>query len=103
MTKLRIKISENCSGKLRNENSIPQLKEKLYLVEDIKLDGDAPKQFIRAYIFEKDSGVRKKNPDTWSPYIAKTAKKWYPHEFVIEFMINRVGEEMCQRMIVSVA
>ncbi len=94
MTKLRVEISENCSGKIRNENAIPLLKEKLYLIEDIKLDGAAPKQFIRAYFFEKDSKVRKNNQNTWSRYIAKSAEKWYPHESIIEFMINRIGEEM---------
>ncbi|MGN6637687.1 MAG: HipA domain-containing protein [Mucilaginibacter sp.] len=34
------------------------------------------------------------NPKTWIPFIAKTAEKWYPHESVIEYMINRVGETL---------
>jgi hypothetical protein len=94
MTKLRIEISENCSGNIENERLIKELKEKNYYVLDIKLDGDAPKQFIKAYFYEEDSGIRKNNPKTWFPYIAKAAEKWYPHESVIEFMINRIGEEM---------
>ncbi|MHB8260769.1 MAG: hypothetical protein ACYDEC_10895, partial [Bacteroidia bacterium] len=92
--KLRIETSINCSGTLLNEWSIPELKEKDYNIIDQELDGDAPKQFIKAYFYEEDSGVRKKNPKSWFSYIAKTAEKWYPHESVIEYMINRIGQEM---------
>lgn len=70
------------------------MKEKHYIVENIPLDGDAPKQFIRLYKFIPDSGIHKKNPKTWIPYIAKTAEKWYPHESVIEYMINCIGQEL---------
>lgn len=84
----------HCSGLLLNEDSIPVLKEKHYIVEDITLDGDAPKQFIRVYKYIPDSGIHKKNPKTWIPYIAKTAEKWYPHESVIEYMINRIGQDL---------
>jgi len=65
---------------------------------DYALDGDAPKQFIQAYFFEENSGVRKANPKTWHKYIAKTAEKWYPHESVIEYMLNRIGETMGLKM-----
>lgn len=89
---LRIETSLFCSGKLFNEQKIPLLKEINYIVKDYGLDGDAPKQFIKAYFFKEDSSVRKANPNSWFSYIAKTAEKWYPHESVIEFMINRIGE-----------
>jgi len=89
---LRIETSLNCSGKLFNEHIIPLLKETNYIVKNYDLDGDAPKQFIKAYFFKEDSGVKKINPNSWFPYIAKTAEKWYPHESVIEFMINRIGQ-----------
>ena len=75
-----------------NEDIIPIIKEKNYLVKNIPLDGDAPKQFIHLYNYIPDSGIHKKNPKTWIPYIAKTAEKWYPHESVIEYMINRIGQ-----------
>lgn len=89
---LRKEQSKFNSGKLLKGLPIPLLKEEHYIVKNYKLDGDAPKQFIRAYFFEPDSGVRKSSPDSWFPYIAKTAEKWYPHESVVEFMINRIGQ-----------
>ncbi len=92
--KLRVEISINSSGILQNEKLIHTLKEKNYCIIDQSLDGDAPKQFIKAYIFKEQSGVRRKNVNSWFSYIAKTAEKWYPHESVIEYMINRIGQEM---------
>jgi hypothetical protein len=91
---LRKEVSKNSSGKLLKVSMIPLLKEKDYTVKNYKLDGDAPKQFIKAYFFEEGSTVRKSSPASWIPYIAKTAEKWYPHESVIEYMINRIGEEL---------
>ena len=79
---------------MRNEGKIETLKEKDYYVKGWQLDGDAPKQFIKVYSYEKDSGIRRKNLNTWSPFIAKSAEKWYPHESVIEYMINRIGQEI---------
>lgn len=89
---LRIERSINCSGKLFNKKSIHLIKEKEYIVKNYKLDGDAPKQFIKAYFYQEGSTVRKASSSSWIPYIAKTAEKWYPHESVIEFMINRIGQ-----------
>jgi HipA-like C-terminal domain len=89
---LRNEKSKYNSGKLLKGVPITVLKEQHYIVKNYKLDGDAPKQFIRAYFFEPDSGVRKASPASWFPYIAKTAEKWYPHESVVEFMINRMGQ-----------
>ena len=79
---------------LLNEGKIPLLLPKHYIVDNIPLDGDAPKQFIRIYQFTKNSGIKRVNSKTWIPYIAKTAEKWYPHESVIEYMINRIGQEL---------
>ena len=92
--KLRVEESLHCSGKILNENFIPSLKEKDYIVKNYSLDGDSPKKFIRAYFFTPDSATRRNSRDSWTPYIAKTAEKWYPHESVIEYMINRIGEVM---------
>ena len=77
-----------------NGKSIEAIKNKHYFVESFPLDGDAPKQFIKLYSFEEDSGIRRRNFKTWVAYIAKTAEKWYPHESVIEYMINRVGQTL---------
>jgi len=95
---LRIENSINCSGKLLNEQNILLLKEQNYFIKNYDLDGDAPKQFIKAYFYEEDSGVKKASSSSWFPYIAKTAEKWYPHESVIEFMINRIGQVLNLRM-----
>ena len=91
---LRVEISKNSSGKLLNKSLITLLKEENYIVKNYKLDGDAPKQFIKAYFYEENSGVKKSSSGSWFSYIAKTAEKWYPHESVIEFMINRIGQEL---------
>jgi len=93
-TKLRIESSINSSGTLLNDKLIPELKENNYYIIDQELDGDAPKQFIKAYFYKEESGIRKNNVKSWFSFIAKTAEKWYPHESVIECMINRIGQEM---------
>ena len=89
---LRIERSISFSGKLLDQHLIPLLKEKDYVVKNYRLDGNAPKQFIKAYFYLEKSGVKKLSSKSWIPYIAKTAEKWYPHESVIEYMINRIGQ-----------
>lgn len=85
----------NNSGVILNEKTlIRELRNEDYYIKNYKLDGDAPKQFIKAYFFEKDSGVKKEQSKSWFPFIAKTAEKWYPIESVIEYMINRIGQEL---------
>lgn len=91
---LRIEKSIHCSGKIKNRSQIPILKEDEYLIKDFDLDGDAPKQFIKAYFYCSDSNIRRSSSNSWAPYIAKTAEKWYPHESIIEYMINRIGQEL---------
>ncbi len=93
-TKIRKETFINTSGKLLNLKSIKVLKEKNYYVKPHSLDGDAPKSFIKAYIYNKRNNFRKKNLKSWNAFIAKSAEKWYPHESVIEYMINRIGQEM---------
>jgi len=92
--KLRIESSLNYSGELLNNNKIEKFCEKDYNIRKLNLDGDAPKQFIKVCYFQADCGVRKKWPNSWYPYIAKTAEKWYPHESVIEYLINRIGQTL---------
>ncbi|MEZ5029855.1 MAG: hypothetical protein R2787_00500 [Saprospiraceae bacterium] len=97
-TKLRRERSEGNSGVILNEQSIPHLKEGHYYVQPIDLDGDAPKQFVSAYFFTPNSTIRKSRPHTWERFIAKSAEKWYPHESVLEFLINRIGQTLGLRM-----
>lgn len=94
---LRIEKSLHYSGQL-NDKLIPTLREKDYCVVDIALDGDAPKEFIKVYQYAPDSGIKRNKPNTWVPYIAKTGEKWYPHESVVEYMINRIGQVLGLRM-----
>lgn len=68
---------------------IDKLPKRHTLILDLTVSGDAPKDFIRAY--EPGKTVRKSNPKTWTPYIAKCAKKWYPNESITEYLLNRLG------------
>ena len=88
----------NSSGLLRNESKIKVLKERDYKVEDLPLDGDAPKQFIKVYNYVEGGKIRRNNSKTWNSYIAKTAEKWYPHESIIEYMINKIGDVLGIKM-----
>lgn len=93
-SKLRVEKSINNSGTILNQSKIKTLKESHYYVKNYDLDGDAPKEFIKVYYYESKSGVIKNKPKSWFPYIAKSAEKWYPHESIIEFIINQLGEEL---------
>lgn len=93
-SKLLKEVSENNSGEIFSTSKIQLLKEKDYYIMDIELDGDAPKSFIKAYFYEKNSGVKRRNLKTWTAFIAKSAEKWYPHESFTEYMINRIGIEL---------
>jgi hypothetical protein len=97
-TKLRVEKSRNCSGLIWNSSKIKILKEKDYYVIPQTLDGDAPKEFIGAYIFSKGNNFYKKNKNSWCKYIAKTAEKWYPIESVTEYLINKMGDVLGLKM-----
>jgi len=58
----------------------------------ITVDGDAPKNFIYVYSFERNSAIRRNNHKSWPKYIAKVGHKWYPLESINEFLFNRIGE-----------
>ncbi len=93
-TGLRVETSKNISGVVLNTSQILLLEEKNYFVKDFKLDGDAPKQFIKAYFHRDDLCVKRTLPNSWCSYIAKTAEKWYPVESVTEYMMNRIGQTL---------
>lgn len=96
--RLRSEVSANRSGRLVDVQAIPVLREWDYYVTDQRLDGDAPKQLIKVYQHTPNGSVRRDRPKTWIPYIAKSAQKWYPHESVIEYFINRAGQELGLKM-----
>lgn len=89
--RLKQEISENTSGRILNQAKIPILKELNYCIIPFNLDGDAPKRFIKAYYYQKGGQVNKSKLKTWHSYIAKSAQKWYPHESLIEFLLNKIG------------
>lgn len=92
-SKLRREQYINSSGKLYNQGLIKALKNRNYFVFDDRLSGDAPKYLIKIYFYEANSGIKRRtNLRTWTKYIAKTAEKWYPHESVTEYFINRIGK-----------
>lgn len=64
-------------------------KHHYFIVPNISITGDAPKDFIRYYHF----GLGKKvNPNKWPLYIAKLGHKHYPMESVTEQLLTRIGE-----------
>lgn len=88
---------ENYSGvDIKNiHRNVPLLKPKHYKALDFPIGGDAPKDFIQAYIY---GDSRKANPNKWSKYIAKVGHKWYPLESVNEHLLNRIGEVLGLKM-----
>jgi len=87
---LRKEESKQCSGFV-NFKLIPILKEKHYYTKDIPLDGDAPKQYIKAYFYYKNC-PKKRESKKWHGFFAKYGGKSYPNESVTEYMINKIGE-----------
>lgn len=91
-SKLREESSVQNSGYI-NLQLFPHLKKQNYYIVDIPLDGDAPKQYIKSYFYHK-KGAWKSKPGTWSGYYAKFGGKSYPHESIIEYGINQIGESL---------
>lgn len=88
--RLRKEKSNQQSGYV-NMNAIDVLKERHYYPIDISLDGDQPKEYIKAYFYYKNCPKRS-SPSKWSGFFAKFGGKSYPHESVIEYVINQIGE-----------
>jgi hypothetical protein len=64
-------------------------KHQYFIVTDIAITGDAPKDFIRYYQYGTG---RKADPKTWSLFLAKHGEKHYPMEAITEHLLNRIGE-----------
>lgn len=93
MEKLERKKIERYSTIGWKPKGIESVKEHQYRwVKDFTLSGDAPKEFVRVYHYEKNQSWKKSNPKNWPEYIAKTGHKWYPNESITEFLMNRLGE-----------
>ncbi len=76
---------------IKIHQQVKPLKRKHYEILDTMPGGDAPKDFIRLYEYEK--GKRRANKkQNWDKYIAKVGHKWYPLESITEYLLNRIGE-----------
>lgn len=71
-------------------SKIPHVSKDEYYVRDITLDGEAPKEYIRAYFYYKNC-PRKSYPAKWHGYYAKFGSKSYPMESFTEYLINQIG------------
>jgi hypothetical protein len=81
------------SGFRPKPGSIPFAKKHQYfIVTDIAITGDAPKDFIRYYQYGRGSNIRKSNPSTWPLFLAKHGHKHYPMEAITEHLLNRIGD-----------
>jgi len=89
---LRIEKSKQNSGVV-NLSKFKTLKESHYYPIDITLDGDAPKQYIKAYFYYPNC-PKKNSPKSWDGYFVKFGGKSYPHESIIEYLINVIGEAL---------
>lgn len=99
---LKEEVVENFSGvKLDLHKHIARLKQGDWKELNVSIGGDAPKNFIALYSFERNSKVRKSNSKTWPRYIAKVGHKWYPLESINEYFFNRIGEVLNLRMAAS--
>jgi hypothetical protein len=118
-TLLRVKPENTSISRFFKSSSIPTLKRKNYRIQSgYSITGEAPKQFLRVYepstksrTIKRQNKLKgasnrglglskgyKSNTKTWALYIAKTARKWYPTESVMEYALNRLGEEWGMRM-----
>ena len=77
------------SGFHPKPGSIPFVKKhQYYVITNVTITGDAPKDFIGYYHY----GIgRKSSPKSWSRYIAKHGHKHYPVEVITEHLLNRIG------------
>jgi len=74
---------------------IKPLKKENYLLLPLAIGGDAPKDFIQAYIYGDSYKAKKGN---WAKYIAKVGHKYYPIESINEHLLNRIGEVLGLKM-----
>lgn len=96
-TKLRKEVSVQFSGNIEFEFIEKLFEKHYYVLEEKWLDGDAPKQYIKVYRYEKGKafGSKLKN---WVGYYAKFGGKSYPHESVLEYTINKIGDALGIKM-----
>jgi len=92
LSRLRTEEIKQYSGAC-NLHLIPKLKNQQYYVEQVELDGDQPKQYLRAYFYYKNCPWKSK-PESWPGFYAKFGYKSYPLESITEYAINQIGESL---------
>lgn len=86
---------ENLSGFEPKPGAVKIIKKEYFRYVNLgSIIGDAPKCMLALYKYDKNSGVRRKNSNTWKNYIAKSASKWYPNESITEHLLNELGRSL---------
>jgi hypothetical protein len=88
--KLTIKEIEHYSGHNPKSTLFSEVKRKHFKILNESVGGDAPKDVLKAYIFEP--GIIKSKEKLWKKYIVKLGHKWYPIESITEQMITCIGQ-----------
>ncbi|PSR12037.1 MAG: hypothetical protein DA408_07685 [Bacteroidetes bacterium] len=87
-------IIKNYSGGIalnKIHGCVKCLRKRHYQVLTNVVGGDAPKDFIKIWEYERNKRTRKK---VCRKYIAKVGHKWYPLEGISEYLLNQIGEEL---------
>lgn len=102
----RKKIERKSTPELNFKGMIIVKSRHCQWVKAFTLSGDAPKEFVRIYHYERGQSWTRSNSKNWPEYIAKTGHKWYPNESITEFLMNRLGEvfglDMAQSKLVQI-
>jgi hypothetical protein len=88
-------IKRHSGFQLHSHPTIDYLREGFFCKVDASVSGDAPKDFLRVYVYGRG---RKANPTSWPAYIAKVGQKYYPNESITEQLLSRIGQLMGLRM-----
>jgi len=90
-SKIRKEHIQKYSGQIRTlDGLIPHLKRSQIIVETGQvLTGDAPKVFLRQYVYGE---CFRKNAKNWPAFIAKVGHKWYPVESIMEQLLTDLGK-----------
>lgn len=92
MAKLKREEIINESGICVTDGQVRPISNDEYIVTDMSVGGDAPKDVIRVYEYKRGE-IRKDRENKWPLYIAKVGQKWYPNESITEHLMTRIGEE----------
>jgi len=84
-------INKHTGFNISSPKVIPPIRNGFHKIVDKSVGGDAPKDFIKVYIFGEG---RKSKPTKWPAFIAKIGHKWYPNESVTEHLLTRIGESL---------